>query len=637
MKKVCAYLLPLTLLCGALTTQAARFIPRSHSVNTARQLAGMANKINLPNMEKVYGSLSVAVGGGKSFRDNSIARCLFGNDIFTCGDCPALRISGSRVANRSAHDFLADYFGLPTDYESIVLLKPEISYFIAAPSFYIGLDEWAQGLFFRVHAPIVRSTWDLNMCETNISGSASHEPGYFTESAVPRSKLVDSFTDFISNGKTPDLGDDVTFNPLCNCRLRSCDKTETNLADLRAIFGWNFLRDEDYHLGIGLLMAAPTGTVPDTDFIFDPIIGNGHHWEFGVHLTGHYTFQRSTDEEHEIGLYVDANISHLFDDCQKRCFDLCCRPNSKYMLAQKLTATSTSLSLDASVGTGVEFGNEYTTIANLTTRNVDVSFGVQVDLSAMLHYSCGNCSWDTGYNFWYRSCEKYDKNFSTIGLDCNTWALKGDAHVIGFEGSSSTPVALAATQQCANINKGLNNFTGPDGTQGGLQGIIPIANPGIDNRVQAATSANTVFASLSLTATTHTSNPPRFLTDCDVDLNSERSKGTSHKIFTHISYTWSDKEDWIPYIGLGAEVEFGTHEDGDKNCQALSDACKKVSFCNDNSCSKKSKKVCALTCEKTLCIPKASCDSSCKKSCNDCPDCSITQWGVWIKGGISFN
>ena len=35
-------------------------------------------------------------------------------------------------------------------------------------------------------------------------------------------------------------------------------------------------------------------------------------------------------------------------------------------------------------------------------------------------------------------------------------------------------------------------------------------------------------------------------------------RGVSNKIYTHLIYAWIDREDWIPYFGIGFNAEFGT-------------------------------------------------------------------------------
>ena len=63
-----------------------------------------------------------------------------------------------------------------------------------------------------------------------------------------------------------------------------------------------------------------------------------------------------------------------------------------------------------------------------------------------------------------------------------------------------------------------------------------------------------------------TSIQPVFITVDDLNIHGAESRGSSNKIFTHFSYTWIDREDWIPYLGIGAYAEFGntSHEDNNE-------------------------------------------------------------------------
>ena len=114
---------------------------------------------------------------------------------------------------------------------------------------------------------------------------------------------------------------------------------------------------------------------------------------------------------------------------------------------------------------------------------------------------------------------------------------------------------------------------------------------------------------------TGTSRDPVILSIADIDIEGSQTKGLSNKIFTHFSYAWLDNEDWTPYIGIGAEIEFA-QQNGD---------CNKPS-CNTNPCA-------ANSCSGGSCFTTSGC-STCD---TDCMRCGISQWGVWIKGGISFN
>ena len=227
----------------------------------------------------------------------------------------------------------------------------------------------------------------------------------------------------------------------------------------------------------------------------------------------------------------------------------------------------------------------------------------------MFNFTSGSFSWDFGYNFWYRSCEKVERFAGACPSpldDGATWALKGDAHVIGFENTGTFPaVRLAATQSTADIHAG-KNFPAA-GTTVAATILTSKANPGIDNPVTAVSnngneiSVNPAAFDADTNPQTRSSVGPVFLTKNNIGVGEGSTRGISHKVFSHFSYTWRDKEDWVPYLGFGAEAEFGR-----KSC----DDCKKDS----TSCS----------------------TQSCDSTCGSCIDCSLSQWGIWIKGGVSF-
>jgi len=57
---------------------------------------------------------------------------------------------------------------------------------------YLGLDEWKEGLFFRIHCPVVYTRWDLNYDETILNaGTNSYDPGYFTNIVTDTVTLKD--------------------------------------------------------------------------------------------------------------------------------------------------------------------------------------------------------------------------------------------------------------------------------------------------------------------------------------------------------------------------------------------------------------------------------------------------------------
>jgi len=625
---------------------------RSQSQNAARQIvgAGWNTNINICETNCWNGIFSIIPEYSKTVRPGKISQCLFGSpqNFPPCDECTnacnpcknrnlhSIHISGSQSEARNPGDWLADYFGLPTDYVGCVSFEPYIENFLVDFSFYIGLDSWIKGLFFKIHAPITHTRWDLNCCECmqesivgcgryEKNGGNPHWPGYFSSTVITptigiqRNNLVFCFESFIS-GCDVIQDPNIIFNPICNARMCCQRLAKTGLSDIQMALGWNFLCNENYHCGLSLRASAPTGNAPKAIYLFEPIVGNGKHWELGGGLTAHWTFWQSecSGETESLGLHLDANVTHLFKTKQCRTFDLCGKPLSRYMLAAKFGEPINNLQAGPDVGSLVapskQFQGIYSPLANITTFAVDVSIDYQTDIALLLQYQKENFSYGIGYNFWAKGCENIELNCSCpCPLEENTWALKGDAFMYGFTYDPITtlnnPVVLSATQMNSTICNGTNNWPS------GINGTAWAQNPGIDNKQLGWNDNNDPLiiydVSTSTTKQVNTSLNPEFINLCNIDFEGARTKGMSHKMFAHFDYTWRNMEDCVPYIGIGGEIEIG--KTCDNNCCAQS--CESWQPCDANQCS----------------------SSHCNTTCTDeCCSCAVSQWGIWLKGGIAF-
>lgn len=608
---------------------------RSQSVDSARDMVGMTDKVNLYDMENMYITAAVTLEGTRSFNPESIAQCLFGplncNDCASgCGDnCPSITVSGSRVPNRRPNDWLADYFGLSTTFQSKLFFKPNVSNFLLDFSLYAGLDEFLTGLYVRVHAPIVTTRWDLNFTEQNIDTGLpqlGYDEGYFAPGPVPVNALLTNAESFFSDQDFPTLNGDVAFEPLLFSKFERTRQSKSSLAEIQMVLGYNFFQAEDYHFGFNLRVYAPTGNRPEGVLLFQPIVGNGKHWEVGGGLSTHYTFWQSEDEESSFGVYLDANFTHMFNAHQTRTFDLKGKPNSRYMLAERMGTKVENLFAHAnpglqanSVAPSAQFKSVFIPVANITTLKVTVSSAVQTDMSLLLnYYNCG-LSIDVGYNLWARSCEKIKPRCDCINaFQIDSFALKGDSQVFGFDSQSpATAIALSATQTGAvnnnggaTIHSGTNNFVGPNPDDGGINGLRPTQNPGVDNPAFAQTTADASGAEIVDRSVgglqIQTSLDPVLLTFADIDIEGAQTKGLSNKIFAHMSYTWNDCDDLLPYLGIGAKAEFGPRKH-DSKC-----------FTSNSGCAVQATPVI-------------------NSGCTSCQRCNLSEWGVWIKGGVFFS
>lgn len=664
---------------------------RSQGIDGAREIVGWQSQINRYDKDSFYGSFSATPEYTRSFLGQRIAECLFSDALVNDGCCkeyfdvspaccnsyPHILIQGSKVQQRHPRALLADNFYLPTDFSSQMSFRPRIQNILVDFNLYMGLDNLAKGLYFRIHSPLCNTRWNLHATEKVFDpGTYNYDPGYFNDTYTPahwddpsiygiaREQLLADFTSYVSCGNSIKALPGIQYDGLSKARISTTTRSKTALAEITAAFGWNLLSSACYTLGLNIRAAAPTGTRPHGDWLFEPIVGNGHHWELGAGLNSRMCVWCNETEEEDVTLSIDAYATHLFKSRHCRTFDLNHKPLSRYMLAMNMgTPVDNLLAVENYVSVpptpaiwtlttpNAQSKNQFVPLANLTTIPVNVSYAAQGELILTCAYTYYNWQWDFGYDFWGRSCTKISpiKNSCPQKLDSSQWALKGDAFAFGFAGQWNGDVAnpvivnvatqglpLSATESKATIFEGTNNW--PDGIKEPLYGTFVTqpwaSNPGIDNFVYAVEApvgtnpADHLLASKEIGkpgwVPSGTSLQPQFIHTQDLDFKSASTRSISHKLFLHIGHTWRECECWTPYIGIGAMAEFGqrgtecsTRLYGKTCCDTHIHSCQNcVTAINNNNTDHR----CAM-------VRTSSC----------CVLCSLSQWGAWIKGGISFN
>ena len=221
------------------------FSIRTQSLNTPRHIAGLVQQVYAIEKDTLHGTLAATLEYSRSFKNGSITNCLFGTQC-----APQVTVSGSQVANRGANDWLADYLYLPSDFKSTLSFDPRIDNLTAELMFYIGLDNWAPGLYFTVYAPLVHTRWDLNFCETvDLYGTNSFAPGYFSPNSIQRGELLNNVTEYMNGGLVGPVVQTfagttytTTLQKLQNALMVTQEKNQTRLADMRVAVGYNFAR-----------------------------------------------------------------------------------------------------------------------------------------------------------------------------------------------------------------------------------------------------------------------------------------------------------------------------------------------------------------------------------------------------------
>jgi len=644
-----------------------QLIPRSTSFNNVIKDACEDPYNEFFFMDECWGGhFDIALEYSQTFRNSKLAECYFGPAAIngcntnsttvnnscnnSCDDCDnsgvQIRVAGTAAPTpaNGTTDLVAQNFFLPADFSSVLTFSPSIKDVNVHFQFYAQWTSecrWMNDWWVRVYAPVTNARWDMDVCENITSAgtlaAGSYAAGLISPAVVPNTSLFQSFSSFASGNALTSTIPGVTVQPLQFAKLSCGTETITRLADLRAELGWNFVNCDEHHFGLYLEAAAPTGNKPCPEFLFAPVAGNGHFWEFGGGLTAHRTLWSCEDAERQFDFYLDANVTHLFKRNSLRTFDLKNKPLSRYMIAEKLTTTPVGLTVASGttfVAPNAQFAGVYAPVANFTTLDVDISIPVQGEVMAKFVYSCEGFSWELGYDFYGRSCENvsYDacndnNNCNTscttscnsscndscdnMPFQANTWALRGDAQVYGFN-TSVTPiaaVALGATRNAATAFSlsgcgTANVVTTPD----------VVNNTQIDNQAVAFTTAGAVALRATPSATDtgniNTSNPAVFIALTDIDFSGTRL--ISNKVFTNFNYTWKECNCVQPYLGIGASVEFGSTSSND--------------CCNTNTCPP------TTTTTTTL----ANCCND-NDDCGSCITCTPSQWAIWLKGGLSWH
>jgi len=519
------------------------FTPRSQGVNAARR--SFVERLHGLHEDFSY-HMWCAPEYTRSFRSKKIAQHIFGSEV--------LVFSGSRVAGRESGDILADYFGLPSDFVSHVFFRPVVQNFLVDFNGTINFDWLHEGLYLEIYAPITHTRFDLRLCEQVVNKGENFSPaGYLSggNQRLKRSQLVsDVTTAFKGQSTFGDMQDPLRFGKIDGKR------TKTAVADVRLFVGCDFIREEDYKIGVSALLSVPTGTRPRAEYLFEPVIGNNHHWELGLGAHGLWEFWHNDTRDQRLSLFGKVEFSHLFESSQRRSFDL--KKNgcgSRYMLLSVLGDTRDDLLLIQNASPAKQYLCHLVPAINKTTLDCKVSIALQAQALVGISYRYKAWLCEVGYNLWVRTKEKIKCREKLAG---NTFALKGDAQLYGFfiGASKEIPVPLNGTQQCATIHSGQSD------------GNADFTNSNLDNPADADQSFDagilfnlTIDDAADLVGVDQDqvkgSNPPIFLSDCDIDeCSAVCPRATSSTFFVRGDYTFEDDK-WDPYVGVGVKIEWG--------------------------------------------------------------------------------
>ena len=413
------------------------FHAREAGTNLPLNMMGSADKMHLFEKEcEFYGVFSVAVGYersrnscglGKVFSFNKSGTTTFAGDQGTSGGAGAININDSSSDARSAD------FGMSGTHAETLTFSPKISKVLVNFDLFVGLDEFINGLWARVTAPIVYAKYNLDPCNSVTAEGGAYYPAGFVANTASAVKVP--YTDVKTAWKTQGAYGEVLASGYGKLPCKSQSKTRLGNVDIE--LGYDLVRNECARLGVSLLAVAATGNSPDVCTLFDPIAGT-FNWQFGGSIAGHWVLWNCNDEQ-TFTLFGKVNLVHMFRANNQRLFGW-------GNLGNGLSAGSSYIQLKKFDSAGAYTG-EIERSQNLLARKIKVGNSFMTDFALMLQYR--RCAFDLsiGYNFWYRSKDSAESCggcvLSSKKVTANTYGIKGTA--AAGDGTNNTTASLDNT------------------------------------------------------------------------------------------------------------------------------------------------------------------------------------------------
>lgn len=479
----------------------------------------------------------------QTWKGKRLAQCLFGAD-----EEGILKFAGSQAPTNQTHDaLLADDYGLAPDSYGSVSFDPRIKNYNI--DFMMRLEfgavrEYLEGLYASVNATLTHSQWDLGY-KTIAWNSGSGTLPFCMQGRTEESSIQDiataleGYTTFGELQNPSQYGHFVLDKP----------QKETKVANIDFLIGFDFVRHDKGHCSIFFKTVAPTGTRPNPTTVFSPVVGNGHHWEFGAGIDAHWDMWACGNQG--LSLYATGAITHLFNDKQLRTFDLdnCCM--SRYQLVKKVEPVYAN-----GIVNNYVFTEELLRNVDWTTKKINSSFNIQGDASIQLLYKTSDWAFGLGYNVYGRSAESIEilKPSSNENSSWNV-ATKGTTGVC----YTKELVTLPPVTTYPKLNASQDQFCTQDfNTNASVDPQVLTLATQLGASYTSWDGQPIVYESIVANGTPDNFTPnPTPLNNGNIQYQGV-PRQIQHTIFGHIAYEWESCA-YQPFVGLGGLCSFANN------------------------------------------------------------------------------
>lgn len=453
---------------------------------TASSNLGWSGSIYQHDSDELRACFKVQLEYGANNKRSEIGKYLSpsGTDTFVVGPYD---LNG--VATNDSTDIAGVNLILGNDLKQTVQFSPKAQDLVIDFGMYVDLAEWLDGLYFRSHLPLQHSRWEVEITETNNTAFGATNLGaagvYGTAAVTIANKPYDDVAAAFKGDGT--AGDSAKWS----YGKINGKQTETKVGDINLTLGYNFINKEHCHLGLGVTAILGAGGKTKAEYVFNPIIGYAGRYGIGGTLEGGARLW-DKDDEHQLVVNMTAHAAHLFDNEQRRSYDITdCLTFSRYLLVKKFSSATTY----------TPGSNNLENMINVGSLRAKIGVDVVYNGNLTFCWQMGNVSVDFGYQVAGHGKEKHKEWIDTITVD--TYAL--------YE---------LTTADCGDVNAGIPKIT--------------IAGDNLGSTLDTAMAAG---------------DSP-FITNSRLNKDSGLMKSAvEHTLFAGVNYNWSDNE-WNPGVGM---------------------------------------------------------------------------------------
>lgn len=358
-------------------------------------VSGFRNDRNITRENGWGGAFQAVLFGSQTSDEKDLAQYFF-PDANTCltaaNDGPPQQAGFNVKKDLLAQDF--NVFTKDNTFESIISIRPQQT--VIGLGLHVRQSVWkshtySRGVWFSFSAPIMRVKNDMNFFE-----HIENDGGGVDEAA---NDVV------VANMREAFQQSDWKYGKISDCSMK-----KTGLGDIEAKVGYEWLDHSPTHMESYFGLVIATGNKNNAEYVFQPIVGRGKNFGimFGSSL-GIDIWENSTGDM-SIRYELANHFEWLFQNTQKRSFDLKNRPWSRYLpvYANQEEAEEAA----ALIMSNPQYAmNNSTPGINVFTQDVKVTPGLTTDINTAFQFTWNKFQMEGGYNFLAKRAEN-------VKLDC---------------------------------------------------------------------------------------------------------------------------------------------------------------------------------------------------------------------------